>query len=64
MIAQYLESKAIDANISIKQIKVKQTQLKIARESNMTFVAEVLEHQLEELLDESNFQAMMSLLDD
>jgi hypothetical protein len=64
MIAQYLESKAIDANISIKQIKVKQTQLKIARESNMTFVAEVLEHQLEELQDESNFQAMMSLLDD
>jgi hypothetical protein len=64
MIAQHLDAKTIDENISIKQIQIKQTQLKIARESNMTFVAEVLEHQLEELHHESNFQAMMSLLDD
>ncbi|AFZ01921.1 hypothetical protein [Calothrix sp. PCC 6303] len=64
MIAQDLDSKAVAEDISMKQIKIKQTQLKIARESNMTFVAEVLQHQLEELQDESNFQAMMSLLDD
>jgi hypothetical protein len=64
MIAQNLDSTAINHNINIKQIKIKQTQLKIAQESNMPFVAEVLQHQIEELQQESNFQAIMSLLDE
>ncbi|MBF2063040.1 MAG: hypothetical protein IGS39_01190 [Calothrix sp. C42_A2020_038] len=46
-----------------RQIQIRKIQLKIARDSNMHFVAETLQHQLEELQDNSNFQALMSLID-
>lgn len=53
-----------------RQIKVKETQLKIAHESNMLYVAQALETQLLELRSQlseqpdQEFQALMSLLDE
>ncbi|BCL37947.1 hypothetical protein [Nostoc sp. MS1] len=57
-------------NQLLRQIKVKETQLKIAHESNMLYVAEALEAQLLELRSQlseppdQQFQALMSLLDE
>ncbi|MDZ8226625.1 MULTISPECIES: hypothetical protein [unclassified Nostoc] len=54
----------------LKQIKIKENQLKIAQESNMLYVAEALEEELLKLQDQlSESQdvevlALMSLLDD
>ena len=53
-----------------RKIKIKQDQLKIAIEGNMPHVAQDLQRQLAELQvqiksqPESDFQALMSLLDD
>ncbi|NJL60526.1 MAG: hypothetical protein HC903_00190 [Methylacidiphilales bacterium] len=53
-----------------RQIKIKRTQLRIAQEGNMPFVIEAIQHQLtklemggEDLQQDSNFNALMSLLD-
>ncbi len=57
-------------NQLLRQIKVKETQLKIAHESNMLYVAQALETQLLELRSQlseppdQEFQALMSLLDE
>ncbi|KYC43586.1 hypothetical protein WA1_11045 [Scytonema hofmannii PCC 7110] len=57
-------------NNLLRQIAIKENQLKIAQEFNMIYVAETLQKQLLELenqLPESynlEFQALMSLLDD
>lgn len=57
-------------NNLLRQIAIKENQLQIAREFNMSYVAETLQKQLLELqsqLPESHnleFQALMSLLDD
>lgn len=53
----------------LKQIKIKENQLKIAIEAHMHHVAEVLQRQILELEgmtfeEDSDFQALMSLLDD
>jgi hypothetical protein len=63
MIAQHHDSTDIENNLQ-RQIKTKKTQLKIAQENNMLYVAEALQRQLEELQKDSEFQALMSLLDD
>ncbi|BAZ38342.1 hypothetical protein NIES4101_42790 [Calothrix sp. NIES-4101] len=54
-----------------RQIKIKKMQLKIAQEGNMPCVIEAIQSQLEELerlgydsQQDSDFQALMSLLDD
>ncbi len=64
MIAQYRESAVVEKSINVKQIEIKKTQLKIAQESNMSFVVEALHYQLEELQKDSEFEVFMSLLDD
>ncbi|ABA24501.1 conserved hypothetical protein [Trichormus variabilis ATCC 29413] len=57
-------------NQLLRQIKIKENQLKIAQESNMLYVAQALETQLLELRSQLSeppdpeFQALMSLLDD
>jgi hypothetical protein len=57
-------------NQLLRQIKIKENQLKIAQESNMSYVAQALETQLLELRSQLSeppdleFQALMSLLDD
>jgi hypothetical protein len=54
----------------LKQIKIKENQLKIAQESNMLYVAEALKEELLKLQDQLSesqnveVQALMSLLDD
>ncbi|BAZ08626.1 hypothetical protein NIES4071_04310 [Calothrix sp. NIES-4071] len=47
-----------------RQIEIKKTQLQIARDSNMRFVAETLQQQLDELHQDHNFNALMTLFDD
>lgn len=68
MIAQNYESIDIESNL-LRQIKVKENQLKIAQESHMLYVAEALQsqlanlkHQLSEIKD-PEFEALMSLVD-
>ncbi len=68
MIAEHHNPTQVETNI-YKQIKIKETQLKIALESNMAHVVEALERQLLELRNsepkaETDFQALMSLLDE
>lgn len=69
MIAQERDSIHLE-NKLLRQIRIKEHQLKIAQEFNMFYVAETLQKQLLELenqLPESHnleFQALMSLLDD
>ena len=69
MIAQHYNSIHVENNL-LKQIKVKEDQLKIAQESNMLHVVEALQDELLKLqaqLSESQdveVQALMSLLDD
>ncbi|TVP56308.1 MAG: hypothetical protein EA343_24225 [Nodularia sp. (in: Bacteria)] len=69
MISQDYDS--IDAvDELLRQIRIKETQLKLAQTSNMVYTSEVLKNQLLELqhqLSESNdseLHALMSLLDD
>ncbi len=64
MIAQFRESAVVEKSINVKQIEIKKTQLQIAQESNMSFVVEALQRQLEELQKDSEFEVFMSLLDD
>lgn len=69
MIAQHYNSIHVDNNL-LKQVKIKENQLKIAQESNMIHVAEALQDQLLNLQcqlserQDVEIQALMSLLDD
>jgi len=69
MITQNYNSIHVENNL-LKQIKVKENQLKIAQESNMLHVAEALQDELLKLqgqLSESQdveVQALMGLIDD
>ncbi|MEH2056238.1 MAG: hypothetical protein V7K97_08775 [Nostoc sp.] len=69
MIAQHYNSIHVDNNF-LKQIKIKENQLKIAQESHMIHVAEALQNQLLNLQrqlsepQDVEIQALMSLLDD
>ncbi|MHC5727797.1 MAG: hypothetical protein ACYTXY_27450 [Nostoc sp.] len=69
MIAQHYNSTHVENNL-LKQIKIKENQLKIAQESNMLYVAEGLQNELLKLqgqlleVQDIEIQALMSLLDD
>ncbi len=69
MIAQHYNSIHVENNL-VKQIKIKENQLKIAQESNMLYVAEGLQNELLKLqgqlseVQDVEIQALMSLLDD
>jgi hypothetical protein len=63
MIAQHLESTTVESRKD-RKIAIKKTQLEIALTSNMLFVAQALERELEELRVDSEFEVFMSLLDD
>lgn len=69
MIFQDCESVDI-VNDLLRKIRIKESQLKIAQESNMVYTAEALKNQILELqskLSQSpdpELQALMSLLDD
>jgi predicted XRE-type DNA-binding protein len=69
MIAQQYNSIHVKNNL-LKQIKIKENQLKIAQESNMLHVAEALQNELLTLQcqlsepQDVEVQALMSLLDD
>lgn len=79
MITQHIEPKQVEDSLLLRRIEIKKMQLQIALESNMPYVAQSLQNQLKELgvtdttdvtdmVDESrlesDFQALMSLLDD
>ncbi|HIK05361.1 MAG TPA: hypothetical protein IGS40_11720 [Trichormus sp. M33_DOE_039] len=58
-------------NELIRKIRIKEKQLKIAKESNMNYVAEAIEsqllelrHQLSESQEEPELHALMNLLED
>lgn len=69
MIVQHHDSTHVENNL-LRQIKIKETQIKIAQEFNMFHVAEALQSQLTNLhsqlseLPDPQFEALMSLLDD
>jgi hypothetical protein len=69
MIAQHYNPIHVENNL-LKQIKIKENQLKIAQESNMIYVTEALQNQLLKLQcqlsepQDVEIQALMSLLDD
>ena len=63
MIAQHLESKILESGKQ-RKIAIKKTQLEIALSSNMLFVAQALECEIEELHKDSEFEVFMSFLDD
>ncbi|MEH2049743.1 hypothetical protein [Nostoc sp.] len=71
MIAQHYNSTHVENNL-LKQIKIKENQLKIAQESDMLHVAEELQGQLFKLQSQLSepqdqdveVQALMALLDD
>ncbi|MEA5502462.1 hypothetical protein VB735_04935 [Halotia wernerae UHCC 0503] len=69
MISQDYDSIHVEDRL-LRQIEIKENQLKIAQESNMVYVAEALEIQLLELRchlsepQDHELQALMSLLDD
>ncbi|MDZ8095558.1 MAG: hypothetical protein RMZ42_26975 [Nostoc sp. DedQUE05] len=71
MIAQHYNSIHVEDDL-LKQIKIKENQLKIARESEMLHVAEELQSQLLKLQSQLSepqeqdveIQALMSLLDE
>ncbi|MEH1896150.1 MAG: hypothetical protein V7K94_12805 [Nostoc sp.] len=68
MIAQHYNSIHVENNL-LKQIQIKENQLKIAQESNMLHVVEALQSQLLRLQSQLSepqdveIQALMSLLD-
>ncbi|MEI1377063.1 hypothetical protein PQG02_10335 [Nostoc sp. UHCC 0926] len=70
MIAQHYNNSIHVENNLLKQIKIKENQLKIAQESNLLYVAEGLQNELLKLQGElsepqdAEIQALMSLLDD
>ncbi|MEH2390910.1 MAG: hypothetical protein V7K21_04295 [Nostoc sp.] len=70
MIAQHYNNSIHVENKLLKQIKIKENQLKIAQESNLLYVAEGLQHELLKLQgqlsepQDAEIQALMSLLDD
>ncbi|MEH2297759.1 MAG: hypothetical protein V7K88_01475 [Nostoc sp.] len=70
MIAQHYNNSIHVENNLLKQIKIKENQLKIAQESNLLYVAEGLQNELLKLQCElsepqdAEIQALMSLLDD
>lgn len=69
MIAQHHDSTYVEKHL-LQQIKIKENQLKIAQEFNMLYVSQALQSQLSKLqhqlseLQDSQFQALMTLLDD
>ncbi|ARV58470.1 hypothetical protein BZZ01_07285 [Nostocales cyanobacterium HT-58-2] len=69
MIAYYQKSTHVKNHL-LQQIQIKENQLKIAQKFNMLYVAEALHSQLSHLqhqllsLQDPEFQALMSLLDD
>ena len=69
MIAQHYNSIHVENNL-LKQIKVKENQLKIAQESNMLHVAQALQDELLKLQGQLSepqdveVEAVMGLLDD
>ncbi|MEH1854797.1 MAG: hypothetical protein V7L11_24700 [Nostoc sp.] len=71
MIAQHYNSTHVENNL-LKQIKIKENQIKIAQESDMLHVAEELQGQLLKLQSQLSepqdqdveVQALMALLDD
>ncbi|MFW9261752.1 hypothetical protein A4S05_29200 [Nostoc sp. KVJ20] len=69
MITQHYNSIHLENNL-LKQIKIKENQLKIAQESNMLYVVEALQDELLELQHQLSepqdveVHALMSLLDD
>ncbi len=69
MIAQHYSSMHVENNL-LKQIKIKENQLKIAQESNMLHVTEALHNELLKLQSQLSepqdveVNALMSLLDD
>ncbi|MEH1770340.1 hypothetical protein [Nostoc sp.] len=71
MIAQHYNSTHVENNL-LKQIKIKENQIKIAQESDMIHVAEELQGQLLRLQSQLSepqeqdveVQALMALLDD
>ncbi|MEH1919473.1 hypothetical protein [Nostoc sp.] len=71
MIAQHYNSTHVENNL-LKQIKIKENQLKIAQESDMLHVVEELQGQLLKLQSQLSepqdqdveVQALMALLDD
>lgn len=69
MIAQHSSSMHVENNL-LKQIKIKENQLKIAQESNMLYVTEALHNELLKLQSQLSepqdveVNALMSLLDD
>ncbi|WP_298911870.1 hypothetical protein [uncultured Nostoc sp.] len=70
MIAQHYNNSIHVENNLLKQIKIKENQLKIAQESNLLYVAEGLQDELLKLQrqlsepQDAEIQALMSLLDD
>ncbi len=69
MIAEHHDSTSMEHELR-RRIKIKQSQLQIAVEGNMPHVAQGLQSQLAELQTqiksepESDFQALMNLVDD
>ncbi|MBD6617177.1 hypothetical protein FNW02_15385 [Komarekiella sp. 'clone 1'] len=69
MISHDYDAINVEENL-LRQIEIKENQLKIAQESNMFYVAEALEIELLKLRSqlpepqEQELQALMSLLDD
>lgn len=69
MISHNYDAIDVEENL-LRQIEIKENQLKIAQESNMVYVAEALEIALLKLRSqlpepqEQELQALMSLLDD
>jgi hypothetical protein len=65
IIQDCINTNSVQADESLqRQIQIRKIQLKIARDSNMFFVAETLQQQLEELDQSRNFNALMNLFDD
>jgi hypothetical protein len=62
MIAQDDNLTSVDNNL-LRQIKVKENQIKIARECNMPYVTEILENQLSELHNQFSKQSSFSKLE-
>jgi hypothetical protein len=69
MISHNYNATYVEENL-LRQIEIKENQLKIAQESNMIYVAEAVESELLKLRSqlpepqEQELQALMSLLDD
>ncbi|OKH41231.1 hypothetical protein NIES2101_34650 [Calothrix sp. HK-06] len=60
-----IHTNSVETDESLRrQIEIKKAQLQIARHSNMHLVAKTLQQQLEELDNNRNFNALMTLFDD